>query len=100
MERRKTRRRLLYLFIFQYLKEHPCIDCGENDPIVLDFDHVKDKKVNNVSTMAHDLRPLDIIKDEISKCEIRCSNCHRKKTAKEQNWYHYIDMSNMTLKKV
>ena len=47
------------------------------------------KKVN-LFIWCSKLQILPILK-EIEKCEIRCSNCHRKKTAKDFNWYHNID---------
>lgn len=95
---RREQKRLRYLYLLTYLSKHGCVDCGETDPIVLEFDHVKGKKISELSRMAHSRRPIDIIQKEIEKCEIRCSNCHKIKTAKEQNWYHYVDFSTMTLK--
>ena len=74
--------------IWDYLFNHPCIDCGETDPIVLEFDHRKSStKILGVSQMAGNGRPLSDIKEEIIKCQVLCANCHRRKTAKELNWY-------------
>lgn len=56
-----------------------CADCGVNNPIVLDFDHLKDKKYN-ISRMIHDGFSWAAIKKEISKCEVVCANCHRIRT--------------------
>ncbi len=68
-----------------YLYENPCVDCGEGNFIVLEFDHVRGKKSWNVSEMMK--FSWETILKEISKCEIRCANCHRIKTAKQLGWY-------------
>jgi hypothetical protein len=67
-----------------YLNTLSCIDCGESDPIVLEFDHQVDKKFNisrGAGTMS-----FDKLMNEISKCEVVCANCHRKRTAKTFGW--------------
>ena len=86
-ERKKRYKQELNSFLALYLKEHPCVDCGEEDIRCLDFDHVRDFKFKNISKMKQDTNSLDVIKNEISKCEVRCANCHRKKTCTDQNWY-------------
>lgn len=63
------------------LKEStPCLDCGKNYPYyVMDFDHVKGKKLGNISHMING-GVTKKVKEEIEKCEIVCSNCHRIRT--------------------
>lgn len=77
---------------FDYLKQHPCIDCGESDPVVLDFDHVRGIKRSAVSSMFRDCR-WPAIQREIKKCEVRCANCHRRKTAKERGYFKVLGSS-------
>ena len=70
-----------------YLATHPCIDCGESDPIVLEFDHRNpSEKKDEISHMVSTAAPLSSLEAEIEKCDVRCANCHRRKTAKQQNW--------------
>jgi len=72
--------------VLDYLREHPCVDCGEPDPIVLEFDH-KDpsQKKGNVSSMTYSHSWPTVLK-EIEKCDVRCANCHRRRTIKEKQW--------------
>lgn len=74
-------------FVLNYLKEHPCLDCGEKDPIVLEFDHVRGNKTANVSVMMNGKFSIDNLSMEIAKCDVRCANCHRRRTALNQGWY-------------
>lgn len=75
------------IFLFNYLLNHSCVDCNESDPIVLEFDHIKDKKYN-VSHLIAAGYSIAKISEEIKKCEVRCANCHRRKTSKQFNWYN------------
>lgn len=87
-ERYKQRRADSQLFVYEYLCTHPCVGCGESNPLVLEFDHIKEKKYA-ISRMISDGFNRKSIQREIEKCEVRCANCHRKKTAKDQNWFIY-----------
>ena len=62
-----------------------CVDCGETNHIVLDFDHITDDKYKNVSDMVFEYYSIDAIQKEIDKCEVRCSNCHRIITYNRRN---------------
>jgi hypothetical protein len=72
-------------YIWNYLKKHPCIDCGETDIVVLEFDHESDK-LYNISEMIKERGNFVKTKTEIEKCVVRCANCHRRKTARQFSW--------------
>jgi hypothetical protein len=66
--------------IIEYLRSHPCVDCGETDIVVLEFDHVRGVKKEAVGIMARSYT-WAAVAEEISKCEVRCANDHARKTA-------------------
>ena len=73
--------------IVKYLQEHPCIDCGEKDIIVLEFDHRHGmEKVGDVAKMVFSYSWERILL-EIEKCDVRCANCHRRRTASSRGYF-------------
>lgn len=83
VRQRRSNRDLAY----EYLLAHPCVDCGEADPVVLDFDHVDPgTKLWTVGKMLS-RQATPAIEREIEKCEVRCGNCHRMRTAKQFGSY-------------
>ena len=70
----------LYKYIREYKERYPCADCKVAYPYyVMDFDHVRGKKHANVMELVPTLSKKKI-DEEIAKCEIVCSNCHRIRT--------------------
>lgn len=63
-------------------KNKPCMDCGHPYPVVcMDFDHRDgDQKLDCVAILLQRNRTLQVILDEIAKCDVVCSNCHRIRT--------------------
>ena len=70
------------MFLLEFFKEHPCTDCGEQDPVVLEFDHLRDKSFDIGQALSY--RNWQSILDEIAKCEVVCANCHRRRTAQRR----------------
>lgn len=84
LQRMKDKLRYLEL-----LSKSSCIDCGTNDIRVLEFDHVipihdrYDPTVRRVSKLVCSKKKM---LDEISKCVVRCANCHTIKTFEQMGW--------------
>ena len=72
-------------FVMSIKEISECIDCGENNPLVLDFDHVKGEKIMAISDMSNKAYGIDTISKEMDKCEVRCANCHRIITEKRRD---------------
>lgn len=74
----------------RYLSQMSCVDCGEADSRVLEFDHVRGEKVGNIGTLCSQGVSWRTIELEIAKCEVRCANCHRRRTAEQLRWWRNI----------
>jgi hypothetical protein len=75
-------------FLFLYLLSHPCVECGETNPILLEFAHKSGSgKESNLSQAAQVKYSLLRIQTEIAKCRVLCVRCHRLETAREQGWF-------------
>ena len=79
----------------EYIKERKscgCQKCGEKRFYVLDFHHIdpsiKDDSINHLRTGS-----IEKLQEEINKCIVLCSNCHRE--------FHYLEnyIKNFTLEK-
>ena len=79
--RSNNMRKLNLAYVDMLKQETPCADCGLHYyPCQMDFDHLPQyTKVMDVSQAARHCS-LERLKNEIAKCEIVCSNCHRLRT--------------------
>lgn len=86
--RNKKERSNSYEKLREYCKNNPCVKCGEDDFVVLEFDHINpDDKVENISDMVKRGFAFSKIEAELKKCQVLCCNCHRRKTAEQLGWY-------------
>lgn len=66
-------------YIWDYLSAHPCA-CGESDPMVLEFHHVRGRKKKEVTKLVSLGYSLETIQKEMDKCIVVCANCHKRMT--------------------
>jgi len=75
-----------HTIVLQVLANAACADCGEQNPLVLQFDHIEDKLDHVSWLVGSGCSPLRLQR-ELSKCIVRCANCHRRRTAETGNWF-------------
>ena len=72
--------------------DNKCCICGFNSyPEALDFHHINpEEKEDRIARMISNNYSLDKIKEEMKKCIVLCSNCHRE-------FHHYEKTKGITL---
>jgi hypothetical protein len=75
-------------WLLTYFREHPCVDCGNDDVRVLEFDHRDGAtKLRAIAVLAGQGFGLARVKAEIEQCDVRCANCHRIRTDGQRGWW-------------
>lgn len=84
----KRHRDRLFHRLVEYLEDKGCVDCGINEPVVLQFDHLPQftKSFDIGRAITGSTRKWESILEEMAKCEIVCANCHARRTAKRFDW--------------
>lgn len=89
--RRKKYVNIKRAWLLEYWSTHPCTDCGEDDLIVLEFDHCRGEKLYEVHRLLKDTTGLKRLQKEVEKCDVVCRNCHVRRTAKRHaGWWKDI----------
>jgi hypothetical protein len=84
---KRKRRAAARRHIRAVLANTQCMDCGEAEPELLDFDHVRGKKRTELSVLVCAGYPRRVLDEEMAKCEIVCASCHRKRTGiRQRSW--------------
>lgn len=71
--------------------ERGCSECSYNDSsAALDFHHInpEDKELS-IGTSVYSGVPMEKLLDEIEKCEVLCSNCHRKVESSKEDYLDF-----------
>lgn len=72
----------------EWRKTLVCECCGEDDEVCIDLHHLDPtKKDFNVSTVGQSSGLASIL-EEVKKCAVVCSNCHRKIHKYGNEWYY------------
>lgn len=87
LQLQKDRAQKNIALVREYKASKGCMDCGEKDPIVLELDHRERAEKNfSIGDKARLGFSLERMQQEISKCDVVCANCHRRRTAKQMGW--------------
>jgi hypothetical protein len=74
--------------VLEHLRGAKCVDCGVSDPLVLQFDHRPGQsKLKDIGWFVSSGSRASLLLDELARCDVRCANCHRRRTAQQLGWF-------------
>ena len=90
MRKRRTYLRLQLIVAEEKLNRGCCMDCGMvvylHNVVCFDFDHRERRhKVASINHLRKNASE-EALRDEMSKCDLVCSNCHRLRGALFEDW--------------
>lgn len=106
-KRWELRKRRYYAITRKHKRENPCVDCGETNIKILEFDHIDPK--TRTAWISHLMQASDErLLSEIAKCAVRCGPCHRRRTRKQVfagelpgvTWWHITDEQAVEIKRL
>jgi hypothetical protein len=79
-EKNKTYKQKIKEHVRKEKESKPCFDCNKFYPYyVMEYDHIENNKILSVSRLSK-TGTINQVLDEIKKCELVCSNCHKFRT--------------------
>jgi DNA-binding CsgD family transcriptional regulator len=86
-QRQSNNRKKIKEYIQQLKSSTPCADCNKSYPYwIMEFDHLPlEEKRFGINKWHESTSDFEEVRNEIKKCEVVCSNCHRDRTYKRQN---------------
>ncbi len=85
------RMRVFIKLVKQYCGEWKCVECGEDNPLTLHFDHINPKeKLFEIGQRMYKVHsnPKQLV-EELCKCRILCANCHSIHSHQQMNSARY-----------
>jgi len=73
-------------YLIDFLRTQSCVDCGNKDIEVLQFDH-RDRELKTKMVYQFLNASIERMQEEIDKCDIRCANCHMKRSRRQLGWW-------------
>lgn len=83
------RERVLAGRVYDYLAKHPCVDCGEPDPLKLELDDPpgRGKPVILTQKVRTGLTGWQAVEKKLNQFEVRCGNCRRLRLRRQFGWF-------------